>query len=165
MNAADLKALLEREGFHPDNGIATHLLAAQKETGLPLSDCLALIEQESGFRNVFGHDNVRNPIKGGKVSLWRYKAYKAYRKRGWGCQGVGPAQLTWYEYQDEADELGGCHKPFPNMVVGFRLMKAIQKTYGREKGAAVYNGGAANPNATYGREYLAKQTKWHKLVA
>lgn len=163
MDAGDLKALLERQGFKPDDGIATHLLHAQATTRLPLSYCLALVEKESGFKNVFGHDAVRNPIRGGKVTLVRYRAYKAYRKRGWGMQGVGPCQLTWFEFQDLADAAGGCHKPYPNMAVGFRHLKTLINQLGKQAGAAAYNGTGVAADA-YGRDFVAKQARWHELV-
>jgi hypothetical protein len=126
VKAGDLKALLEAQGFTPDNGLSTHLLAAVESAHIPLSYALALVEKESQFQNIYGHDAVRNPIKsppGGvrRVTLVSYRAYKAYRRRGWGCQGVGPVQLTYFTLQDEADRIGGCHKPYPNMTVGFRL--------------------------------------------
>lgn len=163
MKAGALKALLEREGFKPDNGMATHLLAAVATTKIPLSYALALVEKESGFRNVFGHDAVRNPIKGGRVTLVRYRAYKAYRRRGWGCQGVGPCQLTYYSFQDEADQIGGCHKPYPNMVVGFRLLKTLINQHGKQKGAACYNGTGDDADR-YGRDWVRKQAAWHERV-
>jgi hypothetical protein len=163
VKAADLKALLEAQGFTPDNGLSTHLLCAVATTKLPLSYALALIEKESAFQNRFGNDAVRNPIKGGRVTLVRYRAYKAYRRRGWGCQGVGPAQLTYYSFQDEADRIGGCHKPYPNMTVGFRLLKANINAYGKQAGAAAYNG--TGPAAdVYGRDWLRRQAAWHEFV-
>ena len=164
LDATHLKALLEREGFRPDNGMATHLLAAVATTKIPLSYALALVEKESGFTNVFGHDAVRNPIKGGRVTRTRYLAYVAYRKRGWGCQGVGPCQLTYYSFQDDADRFGGCWRPYPNMVVGFRLLKALINQHGKQAGAAAYNGTGVVANA-YGRDWVAKQTKWHEKVS
>ena len=38
----------------------------------------------------------------------KYQEYKRRRPRD-GMQGVGPAQLTWFEFQDQADALGGCY--------------------------------------------------------
>lgn len=163
MEAGDLKQLLERKGFQPADGIATHLLAAVATTKLPLSYALALVEKESAFKNVFGHDAVRNPIKGGKVTRTRYIAYVAYRKRGWGCQGVGPCQLTYYSFQDDADRFGGCWRPYPNMVVGFRLLKTLINQHGKQAGASAYNGTGVAADA-YGRDFVAKQARWHELV-
>jgi hypothetical protein len=41
-----------------------------------------------------------------------------------GMQGVGPAQLTYYSYQDDADKEGGCWKPRQNIRIGLRLLKS-----------------------------------------
>lgn len=164
MTATELKNLLLREDFKPDDGLSTHLLHAQATTRLPLSYALALVEKESAFKNVFGHDAVRNPIKGGKVTLIRYRAYKAYRQRGWGMQGVGPVQLTWYEFQDRADQAGGCHKPYASMCVGFQHLKELIQQHGKQAGAAAYNGTGDAADA-YGRDWLTRQKKWHELVS
>src|SRR4051812_16663004 len=84
--------------------------------GLPLAYALAFLEKESTGRdrdgtvrfglNLFGHDPVANPVRGGVVTHRRYDEYKAHRRRGLGMQGVGPMQLTWWEFQDIADEEG-----------------------------------------------------------
>ena len=92
-----------------------------RRVGLPLSYALAFLEKESSGRdrdgslkiglNLFGSDPVRNPVKGGFVTQKRYRDYVAGRKRGLGMQGVGPLQLTWWEFQDMADREGGCWHP------------------------------------------------------
>ena len=48
--------------------------------------------------------------------------------------GVGPAQLTWFSFQDRADDLGGCPHPFWNMLVGFEIIKAHV-----DGGASIWN--------------------------
>src|SRR4051812_2834819 len=106
-----------------------------KAAKIPLSYALASVEKESGRGyNVFGHDAVRNPIKGGAVTKERYLAYKKYRKQGLGMQGVGPLQLTWWETQDQADALGGCWKPKYNLRVGLQMVAALIRAKG------VFNG-------------------------
>lgn len=166
MNAADLKALLPD---HADNGTATHILEAVGSTGCPLSYGLALCEKEGGFRMVYGHDDVRNPIKsppGGvlRVTETNYGAYKRARRRGLGMQGVGHTQLTWYAFQDQADALGGCWRPYPNLVVGFRHLRDLVHVHGKAKGAALYNGTGPAADA-YGRDWVRKQAAWHERLA
>jgi len=165
MNAHDLKALLVREGFHPDDGIATHIVEQHEATGLALSDCLALVEKESGFKNVFGHDptsSIPERWKGSRVTWAKYRYYKL-RRRSRGAQGVGPCQLTWPGYQDQADAAGGCHKPGPNMRVGFRVLLGLIAKHGRQKGAAAYNGQGAIADA-YGHDFVRKQQAWHRRI-
>jgi hypothetical protein len=161
MDAHKLKKLLPDRA---DDGTATHILEACATTKLPLSYALALCEKEGGFRMVYGHDDVRNPApKGGRVTRGNYAEYKRDRKRGLGMQGVGHAQLTWYEFQDHADALGGCWKPYPNLVVGFALLGSKIKQLGKEKGAAAYNG-TGPAAAAYGRDFVHKQAIWHAKV-
>src|SRR3954463_3241050 len=106
-------------------------LAEARRVGIPLSYALAFLEKESTGRdqdgkqrfglNLFGSDPVRNPEHGGFVTPKRYRNYVDHRKRGYGMQGVGPLQLTWWEFQDMADHEGGCWHPRFNMRVGFAL--------------------------------------------
>ena len=161
MDAGVLKRLLPETA---DDGAATHILEACATTGLPLSYALALVEKESGFQNVYGHDHVRNPAqKGGRVTRSNYARYKRDRKAGLGMQGVGYTQLTWYELQDKADALGGCWRPYPNMVVGFSNLKRQINLHGKEKGAAAYNGTGPDADA-YGRDWVKKQGHWHETI-
>ena len=128
---------------------------------LPVSLGFALIEQESNFRNVFGHDPTIF-IGAGTVTRANYTAYKARRvaSRNRSMQGVGPAQLTWWETQDLADQLGGCWKPTVNIRVGVMTLAARIKRHGYAAGIARYNG--AGPAAeAYSRSVRARAQKWH----
>ena len=78
-------------------------------------------------------------------------------------QGVGPTQLTWYAFQDQADALGGAWKPYPNMVVGFRHLKTLINQMGKEHGAAAYNGTGPAADA-YGKDFVKKQEAWHRRI-
>lgn len=162
MTPGDLKKLLPRGA---DDGMATHIINACERTGLPLSYGLAMIEKESGFRNIFGHDpttSIPNSWKGSRVTRLKYTYYKLRRAKR-GMQGVGPAQLTYYTFQDQADRLGGCWKPEPNMVVAFRLLKTLTDKHGKQAGAALYNG-IGTAAAAYGRDFVRRQLAWHKRV-
>jgi hypothetical protein len=135
-----------------------------RRADLPLSYAMAFLEKESGKgQNVFGHDAVRNPIKGGKVTRSRYLKYKRYRQVGLGMQGVGPMQLTYYTLQDQADRLGGCWNPRYNMRVGFAHASNLIKRYGVHNGVARYNGDGPAAEA-YALDWARKQTHWHNYV-
>jgi hypothetical protein len=165
MTPETLRKILDEHMPHADAGTATHLLEACKATGLAISDALALIEKESGGQNVFGHDgtsSIPERWKGSRVTWAKYRYYKLRRKSR-GAQGVGPCQLTWPGYQDQADAAGGCHKPGPNMLVGFKALHALIATHGRFAGAAAYNG--TGPLAqTYGRDFVKRQRAWHERI-
>lgn len=129
---------------------------------VPISLAFAVVEQESNFRNVFGHDPTIF-IGAGVVTKKKYLDYK--RKRGargqGGMQGVGPMQLTWYEFQDQADKLGGCWIAANNIRVGLTLMGNLIIQHGTRKGIARYNGSGPKANR-YATEVLKKQEKWHE---
>jgi hypothetical protein len=131
---------------------------AARAAKLPLADAAALLMMETfGGKNVFGHDPTI--FIGGAVTRQRYAAYKAERKRTGEMQGVGPTQLTWYGYQDAADKIGGCDKPYPNMVTGFGILRAHLRSLGNVKGFAAYNGSGPAAQA-YGVRANALRVKF-----
>jgi cell wall-associated NlpC family hydrolase len=140
--------------------------------GIPLSYALAFLEQESSGTdrgrpafglNLFGHDAVANPVRGGVVTASRYATYLANRRQGMGMQGVGPCQLTWWEFQDRADKLGGCWRPRYNMRVGFALAKSLIRQHGVLEGVARYNGTGPAARA-YAQAWRERQRRWHALL-
>lgn len=131
-----------------------------RKLGIGPSVAIAVLEQESGGKNIFGHDPTIF-VGAGKVTKSKYLAYRRLRGHSL-MQGVGPMQLTWWEYQDEADRLGGCWKTKYNIRVGLMLLARLIDVYGERKGLAVYNGGATNPNYQYADQVLARKRKWHQ---
>lgn len=132
-------------------------VAEARRAGLDLAvACAVLIQETAGGVNEFGHDPVSNPVKGGLVTQARYLEYLHHRNLGQGSQGVGPMQLTWGGYQDEADRIGGCWKPWLNMRVGFGILAGkIKSSRSLEEGLAAYNGAGAAA-AAYGRQVAAR---------
>jgi murein DD-endopeptidase MepM/ murein hydrolase activator NlpD len=117
---------------------------------------------ESSFRNVFGHDTVRNPIKspgGGTLAVTekRYRTYLRHRRLGEGAQGVGPMQLTHPSLQDEADALGGCFRPAVNIHVGVRHLATLIADHGLKAGVQHYNGAKGDD---YSTEVLRRRHTW-----
>lgn len=152
------------------NGIKNPYLVMRTcdEVGLPFAAaCAMLMKESAGGSNIFGHDRNSDgsprPFYGaGKVTKKKYLAYKKERLAGKGAQGVGPCQLTWYEFQDEADRLGGCWKPKHNMQVGFRLLRDYRAG---GKNSWEYVGTRYNGGADYGRDYAAKVKHWKNLLS
>lgn len=94
-----------------------------EKTGVPFWVICSFLEKEtSGGMNVFGQDPTIF-VRAGKVTKEKYLAYKAERKRTGKMQGVGPMQLTWWEFQDRADAAGGCWNPYINILVATRILK------------------------------------------
>lgn len=139
---------------------------------IDLSLAASILTQESGGgHNIFGHDPFLKPtrylnfLKGRRVTRWRYHVYHAKRTQGHGMQGVGPLQLTWYEFQDRADAEGGCWKPRVNMDVGFRLLAAkIHEHTELRAAVASYNGTGAAAN-DYADQVLARRQQIHSRLA
>jgi hypothetical protein len=144
-------------------------IAEARNAGLDLAYACALLEKESGGgANVFGHDRDDHgryifPARDGAVPVTEelYREYK--RRRGptgkGGMQGVGPTQLTWWEFQDEADREGGCWKPAVNMRVGFRRLAGLMRQHGEADGARRYNG-TGSAAERYSVDLRAKARAW-----
>ncbi len=142
---------------------------AASNAGLELAIACAFLEQESGGgHNVFGHDKDANhhyifPARDGTVAVTEelYKEYK--RRRGptgkGGMQGVGPMQLTFFSFQDRADELGGCWHPRANMQAGFEHAADLIRRNGMNLGIKSYNGSGSQADR-YLQQMLPRIEKW-----
>ena len=149
-------------------------IAEARRAGLDLAYACALLQKESGGgANVFGHDRDRSgryifPARDGAVAVTEelYREYK--RRRGpagkGGMQGVGPTQLTWWEFQDEADREGGCWKPAVNMRVGFRRLASLMRAHGEADGARRYNG-SGDAAVAYSADLREKARAWQARLA
>jgi hypothetical protein len=136
-------------------------LAEARRAGITVRLAASLLEQESGGgENVFGHDPVKTgQIVGGPVTKERYDEYRRMQRTGFGAQGVGPCQLTWPGFQDEADRLGGCWKPPVNMRVAFSNLKTLIDRYGWDDGIRRYNGSGPAADA-YRKQVSGRFDTW-----
>jgi tellurite resistance protein len=156
-----IAAVIDRHGGR----YAEHIIAASARTGVKVSLICAVLEQETHFSNVFGHDEVANPIKSPlgsnrPVTEELYKQYRRFRDQGLGCQGVGPMQLTSKFLQEAADKQGGCWRVGPNIRVGVAHLATCIKQSGSVRGGLVrYNGGSSYPDAV-----LPLQRKWQQRL-
>jgi hypothetical protein len=144
------------------------IVAEAKRAGLPLPLACALVEQESSFRNVFGHDAVQNPIaKGSRVTRASYESYRGFRDQGFGAQGVGVTQLTFPPFQDRADDLGGCWKVRNQLRVGYQVLAGAIASHGVRGGLAAYNAGSPTSSAglNYAAEVLTRRRRWKQVLA
>jgi hypothetical protein len=157
------QAINENGGRH-----GARIVAEAKRAGLPLPLACALVEQESSFRNVFGHDAVQNPTpKGSRVTRASYLRYRDHRDAGLGAQGVGVTQLTFPPFQDRADSLGGCWKVANQLRVGYEVLAKSIAAHGVRGGLAAYNAGSATSPAglAYAEKVLARERRWKKALA
>lgn len=143
-----------------------------RRAGLPISLGFALIDHESTFTNVWGGDEPPNggtsDLHHDRVTKRAYLAYKDRRgpKGAGGMQGVGPAQLTWWSYQDLADRYGGCWVPKHNIRVAFEhLAHLIQLNDGNVTVALRRYNGTGPKAIEYARVVKRLQTIWHARLA
>jgi soluble lytic murein transglycosylase-like protein len=146
-----------------DHGMSNSLRALweARHYGISPSLALAILEQESGGDNVFGHDPTIF-IGAGTVTADKYFEYRRQRRASGNrlMQGVGPMQLTWWEFQDGADRLGGCWIPKYNIRYGMKRLADLIDQYGTWEGVERYNG--SGPNAEiYRQQVKRKYDAWH----
>ncbi|MDA0178741.1 D-Ala-D-Ala carboxypeptidase family metallohydrolase [Solirubrobacter phytolaccae] len=139
-----------------------------KREGLRLSLACAILEKESsGGQNVFGHDRDTIFAGAGAVTREKYLDYKRQRDAQRGrhrMQGVGPAQLTWWEWQNEADAEGGCWQPRFNIRIGFRNLVKLMRAHGEPDGIRRYNG-TGDAAEAYSRDIRARARRWHQTLS
>lgn len=157
----ELARVIDRHGRYGEQ-----IVTEARRAGLQISMACALVEQESEFRNVFGHDPVRRgQIVGGNVTRARVLRYLAMRALGRGNQGVGVTQLTSPGYQDRARRLGGLHKVTYQLRVGFETVDGLVKRHGTHRGLASYNAGEAGwkNGVDYANQVARRAEKWHDI--
>lgn len=145
-------------------GLARVIIEQARKAGLPLSLGFALIEHESAFRKVFGHDPTIF-VGAGTVTREKYMAYRSARRSSGNrlMQGVGEGQLTWWETQDLADRYGGCWRAEANVRAAFETLAARIRSMGYVLGVERYNG--TGPDAVrYSREVRAQAREWHRRL-
>ncbi len=144
------------------NGIVIAEIAwdASRQVGVPFwAACAFLVQESAGGQNVFGHDPTIF-VGAGSVTQEKYTAYKAERIRTGQCQGVGPMQLTFHTFQDQADALGGCWQPQHNVTQGLRILKGfVDAGKSWHQAAAAYNGSEA-----YADQMDARFVHWQQLL-
>lgn len=152
-----------RAGVPP--GYSSVIIDEAKRANIPRSLGFALVQTETNFHNIYGHDPVENRApKGGHVTKHNYlNVYLPDRKAGKGMQGVGPCQLTWYELQDQATKMGGCWEPRYNMRVAFNQMHSLIKRYGYASGVRRYNG-SGQAAINYSALVRRRASNWKRVL-
>lgn len=172
VNRTTQEEIIGRSLQNPDAIVAAFLaVGGDLDCGFTLPAVCATVEDESGGRNIFGGDpwNPDMYPKGAAlpigwheqpVTRWRYRAYRAGVRKGLQPNGVGPGQLTSPSLQVEADNIGGCWKPEPNLIVAFHYLKQLFQVTGSSRaGYARYNG--SGPAAQeYGLRLEGYKAEW-----
>jgi hypothetical protein len=151
---------------HPADVTAAGVVAHAKAMGLLWRDAFALLEGESGFRNVFGHDHG-GLFPGQRVTRKLVREMIAQVREGHISNGVGVTQLTSLGFILAAERAGGAHHAAVQSLIGFQLLRRLQQQFGRRDGFAAYNGGAggrkdAGPQA-YAEAMMRRADHWVRV--
>jgi len=142
--------------------IALYIAFACRKLDLRYALGFGLVEQESDFKHIYGHDpGGLNP--GEPVTRANYAAFRSHiiHTNGSGANGVGLTQVTYWTYiRDHA----GLWRKRANIYFGLGLVASTIHAKGEREGLAEYNGGPANPVYSYADEVLAKAAKWRVRI-
>jgi hypothetical protein len=149
---------------------AADVLASASKTGLPLPAACALVEKESGGRNVFGRD-AGGALAGfpGQVSrgAWEVFAWLVFHE-GEQSNGVGPCQITSRDLL--LDMQGKGLRPWvpgDNMRYGFARLKGYHDD-AADRGSRtpwVDAGERYNGARSYGEDLAARRRVWIDRLA
>lgn len=150
------------------------IVQAASTTGLPLAILAAMIEKESGGKNIYGHDaGGVFSVAGQNVEVTQAN-FTEFRRRvvdgGEKSNGVGPSQVTyrgyWTAYPDYP-----FWEPLANLKFGATLLLDLldgdTSDASISSAGAHYNGGTS-PNekaVAYGADLLAKTITWRARLA
>lgn len=152
-----------------DRYLGLGLLTVRKsdEEGLSLERACALREQESAGQNIFGcdHGDVGDqpPYCGQRVTEERVQALRANGTYKHGMNGIGETQVTWWEFVEDMEELGGAHLPGNQFTIGFRLLAAYLDKYPALEAYGAYNAGETNRRMvinSYSRPMARRVQAW-----
>lgn len=149
------------------------IVEAADRTGIPLAIAAAMVEKESGGRNVYGHDTggvFSVPGRDIEVTPSNFAEFLRRVRAGEKSNGVGPAQITYrgyfidpryrdYPYADPAANIRFGATLLADTLNGDFSDAAVRRA------GAIYNGGASNPNWAYGDDLVAKTRLWRDRLA
>jgi hypothetical protein len=137
-----------------------------KDAQKPLALAFALIEQESDFKNVFGHDAGAWRPDDGVVTHAAVLELLRSVWLGGASNGVGLPQLTYPPFICRAEQRGGAHIPAHQLSVAFEDLASLIDTYGQDDALERYNAGSPNTpkGIAYRRQVQARIPKWHRIL-
>lgn len=134
------------------------------KAGIAYSVGFASVEQESNFKNVFGHD-PGGLFPGERVTRAKVKALLQHVANGGVSNGVGFTQLTYEGFIKQADALpGGASKVANQCRVGFGILHDLHKAYGSWYEAFYHYNGSGDAAVKYARMMEVRVAKWHRWL-
>lgn len=143
--------------------LAMMIAFAARKHGIRWAVAFALIEQESNFRNIYGHD-AGGLLPGQPVTKRNYRGFReeVVRREGGGSNGVGFPQITYWTYIRDHKRLD---KPRVQLYLGMSILAEYISSSATEKEAiGKYNGGPNNPVWTYADSVLAHASRIRPLL-
>jgi LysM repeat protein len=148
---------------------AEDIVRAAKNAGLYLPAALAMIQKESGGRNVWGSDvGGTNSGKKGNVTEVDFKAFAKKVAAGAKSNGVGVAQITYPAYFPMAENQGiKLWLPYDNALFGFRILRSnYEKQKDWARAGTLYNKGNLTTGVNeYGKTFAALVKEWESRLA
>jgi hypothetical protein len=144
------------------------IVAEAGREGCPLALALALVEQESTFRNIFGCDG-KHPINRAPwchqhVTRDRVQALIRHVEQGGISNGVGLTQLTDIGLIRQAEAEGGAHTVHAQCRIGFRNLHHLIEQHGEATGIGEYNGGPGHPIPHFADSVIGLRAKWRGRI-
>ena len=150
---------------------APAITAAADTAGIPLEIAAALIEKESGGRNIYGHDAggiFSTPGRDIEVTRDNFVEFLRRVLAGERSNGVGPAQVTWAGYFRQ-DPSYPWWDPYFNILYGLKILagylRADHSDASVNQAGQRYNSGSPTGAPAYGADLVAKANRWHTRLA
>lgn len=150
------------------NGMGRVIVDEARRADLHVDLACALVEQESGGYNIFGADygNVgdRPPFYRQPVTPERVQALRTGGSYRHGMNGVGLTQLTWWEFVERAEALGGAHLPWTQCRVGFGDLVSMLDVegFGYLEALGAYNAGRGRYQIGIDNGYAGSVAERHR---
>lgn len=155
--ARALRSVARARGYRISFKLAYRIVAAANAQRLTGPDLFALVEQETGFKFIFGHD-IGGLFAGQRVTRSLYRQLQDHLRatHGPGANGVGFVQATYWSFIVNDD---GLWKPKHNLRWGAEYQHRLIAEDGREAGFNAYNG---DPTGQYGAARLQITESYEK---
>lgn len=146
-------------------GVALRVVVeAERQPHLSLSECCALMDQETGWRHIFGHDRG-GPYPGMRVTKARVLALVRHVQNGGVSNGVSYPQLTWIGYIQEANRDGGAWVPRVAIATGLNILDGHKRRHGWNGACQVFNSGSPHGAPGYATSMEHLKDDWHAYFA
>lgn len=155
---------------------AAELVAGAEATGVPLPVAAAVMQVESGGRNVFGNDagGMFATPDGPDLEVTEERHHQLYEAvvppreadpaAAVPMNGEGPMQITWWKYLQQAGKAGvRLWIPVENIKFGLGILKGFLDQEGGDvaRAATLYNAGSLKSGVNdYGRRVAAEAEVW-----